>query len=90
MALISFKPITPSRRFRQDAVEKSLSKEKPLRKMRTLLKKSAGRNSSGRITVRHQGGRKKRFYRAVDLNDRRLVCLVRWLRYTTIPIVQLT
>lgn len=66
MALISFKPITPSRGFRQDAVEKSLSKEKPLRKMRTLLKKSAGRNSSGRITVRHQGGRKKRFYRAVD------------------------
>ena len=37
-----------------------------MKKLKTLLPKKSGRASSGRITVRHQGGRHKRFLREVD------------------------
>src|SRR3989338_1845947 len=36
------------------------------RRLKTILKKQSGRDSSGTVRVRHQGGREKRFYRAVD------------------------
>lgn len=39
---------------------------KPLKSLKTLNPKSSGRNSSGKITVRHQGGRQKRFLRHID------------------------
>lgn len=35
-------------------------------KLRTILKKNSGRDASGKVSVRHQGGRHKRFYRAID------------------------
>lgn len=35
-------------------------------KLRTILKKQSGRDASGKVSVRHQGGRHKRFYRAID------------------------
>jgi len=38
----------------------------PQRHLVTILKKHSGRNATGRITVRHQGGRHKRYYRAID------------------------
>lgn len=41
-------------------------KTKTLKKLRTLNPKSSGRNFSGKITVRHQGGREKRFLRHID------------------------
>ena len=37
-----------------------------MRKLKTILKKHSGRDSSGKVVVRHQGGRHKRFYREVD------------------------
>lgn len=39
---------------------------KPQKSLRRILKKHSGRNNSGRITVRHQGGRQKRYYRLID------------------------
>src|SRR3990170_7969514 len=36
------------------------------KKLKVILKKHSGRDSSGKISVRHQGGRHKRFYRSID------------------------
>jgi len=43
-----------------------ITKVKPEKRLIKILPKNAGRNNSGKITVRHQGGRKKRFLRQVD------------------------
>ena len=67
MAIKSFKPYTPSRRNMTvsafDGVDK---KAKPVPSLLQTVKKNAGRNSYGRITVRHRGGGNKRKYRIID------------------------
>jgi len=67
MAIKLFKPYTPSRRHMTvsgfDGVDK---KAKPVRSLLEPLKKNSGRNSYGRITVRHRGGGNKRKYRVID------------------------
>lgn len=67
MSIKSFKPTTPSRRHMTvsgfDGVDK---KAKPERSLTTTLNKNSGRNSYGRITVRHRGGGNKRKYRIID------------------------
>lgn len=45
----------------------SFSNTKPVKNLTTILKKNSGRDSSGKITVRHRGGRQKRYYRAIDI-----------------------
>ncbi len=62
----SFRPYTPSRRFITTVDYGELSKEKPVKRLLVTLKSHAGRNSAGRITMRHQGGGVKRRYRLVD------------------------
>ena len=66
MAVKTFRPITPSRRFMSVKSQDGLSKEKPRRSLLAPLKKSGGRNHSGKITSRHRGGGHKRRYRLVD------------------------
>lgn len=51
---------------------KILTKKKPEKKFLLMLKKKAGRGSSGRITVRHRGGGVKRFYRIVDFGQKKI------------------
>ena len=67
MSIKSYKPTTPSRRQMTvsgfDGIDKHARPEPSLT---TTLKKSAGRNSYGRITVRHRGGGNKRKYRIID------------------------
>ena len=67
MAIKTFKPYTPARRNMTvsafDGVDK---KAKPERSLVETLKKNAGRNSYGHITVRHKGGGNKRKYRIID------------------------
>ena len=67
MAIKSFKPYTPSRRNMTvsafDGVDK---KAKPERSLLETIKKKGGRNSYGRITVRHHGGGNKRKFRIID------------------------
>ena len=67
MAIKTFKPYTPARRNMTvsgfDGVDK---KAKPERSLVENLKKNAGRNSYGHITVRHRGGGNKRKYRVID------------------------
>lgn len=67
MALKKHAPITPSRRFREDLVLKGIVDQvEPEKSLLVVLNKNSGRNNTGRITVRHQGGRNKRFYRLID------------------------
>ncbi len=67
MAIKTYKPTTPSRRHMTvsafDGIDK---KAKPERSLLENLSKNAGRNSYGRITVRHRGGGNKKKYRIVD------------------------
>ncbi len=67
MAIKTYRPTTPSRRHMTvsgfDGVDKHARPEKSLVE---VLKKNAGRNSYGRITVRHQGGGNRQKYRVID------------------------
>lgn len=60
-----YKPTTPGRRKTSVVDTKGLSSVRPEKKLRVIKKKKAGR-SHGQITVRHQGGQEKRYYRLVD------------------------
>ena len=66
MGIKQFKPTTPSRRGMSVSTFEEITKSKPERSLVTSLKKNAGRNSYGRITVRHQGGGSRRKYRIID------------------------
>jgi large subunit ribosomal protein L2 len=46
--------------------KRELNKNNPEKKLITILKKHSGRNNQGKLTVRHQGGRQKRYYRIID------------------------
>lgn len=67
MSIKTYKPTTPSRRHMSvsgfDGVDKHA---KPQKELVELLKKHSGRNSYGRITVRHQGGGNRKKYRVID------------------------
>jgi large subunit ribosomal protein L2 len=67
MAIKTYKPTTPSRRHMTVSAFEGIDKKaKPERSLTEVLKKNAGRNSYGRITVRHRGGGNKQKYRIVD------------------------
>jgi large subunit ribosomal protein L2 len=65
----SYKPTTPSRRSLTTVDYGSLSKARPYKPLLLRLKSHAGRNSQGRITMRHQGGGNKKLYRIVDFKQ---------------------
>jgi len=65
MGFKKYKPVTPGRRNRLDVSAEFLA-VKPEKKLLTILPKHSGRNVTGKITVRHQGGRQKRFLRKID------------------------
>jgi large subunit ribosomal protein L2 len=71
MALKNFKPTTPSRRQLVLVDRSDLYKGKPEKALTEGLKKQGGRNNTGRITVRYQGGGHKRSYRMVDFKRRK-------------------
>ncbi|MCD8004390.1 MAG: 50S ribosomal protein L2, partial [Oscillospiraceae bacterium] len=67
MAIKTYKPTTPSRRHMTVSAFEGIDKKaKPERSLTENLKKNGGRNSYGRITVRHRGGGNKRKYRVID------------------------
>ena len=67
MAIKSYRPTTPSRRHMTVSAFEGIDKKaKPERSLTEVLQKHAGRNSYGRITVRHRGGGNKRKYRIID------------------------
>ncbi len=66
MAVKKYKPTTPGRRFASVVKHTELTKKRPEKKLTVARKQKSGRNSSGKITVRHRGGGHKRFYRIID------------------------
>lgn len=71
MPLKSFKPVTPSNRYKMWPTYEEITKTKPEKSLTQPLKKSGGRNNQGRITCRHIGGGHKRKYRLVDFRRRK-------------------
>ena len=66
MAIKSYKPTTPSRRQMTVTDYSGLSKTGPEKSLLEPMKKKSGRNSYGRITVRHRGGGNRTKYRIID------------------------
>ena len=71
MATKKYRPTTPSRRHMTTLDFSELTKKKPEKSLLEPVKKTAGRNSYGRITVRHHGGGNKRKYRIIDFKRKR-------------------
>ena len=72
MAMKTYKPTSPARRQMSNVDYSCLSKDAPERSLLTTVKKNAGRNSYGRITVRHQGGGNKVKYRIIDFKRNKM------------------
>ena len=66
MATVKFKPTTPSRRNMMSPSFDEVTKFSPEKSLLAKKKKTAGRNSYGKITVRHHGGGNKQKYRIID------------------------
>lgn len=66
MAIKNYKPTTPSRRHMSVVDYSGLSKVAPEKSLLEPMNKRSGRNSYGRITVRHRGGGNRRKYRVID------------------------
>lgn len=79
----SYKPTTSGIRFRLDIERGDLSKKTPEKRLLIKLKRHAGRNAQGKVTVRHQGGGVSRLYRLVDFkrNKDNIPALVSALEY---------
>lgn len=69
MPITIYKPTSPGRR--QSSVDSfsDITKFKPEKSLIQILKKNSGRNNQGKITVRHQGGGAKKYYRLVDFQQ---------------------
>ncbi|HLA17604.1 MAG TPA: 50S ribosomal protein L2 [Candidatus Limnocylindrales bacterium] len=66
MPLKSYRPTTPGLRFRTGPTFEEITTDKPYKPLLEPQKRGSGRNSQGRITVRHRGGGQKRHYRRID------------------------
>jgi large subunit ribosomal protein L2 len=66
MAVKKVKPTSPGRRFQDYSSFEEITSTSPERRLLRAIKKSGGRNTLGRITVRHRGGGHKRKYRLID------------------------
>lgn len=71
MSLKSFKPTTPSNRYKVLPSFDEITKSTPEKSLLQPLRKSGGRNNNGRITTRHIGGGHKKHYRLVDFRRSR-------------------
>ena len=71
MAVKTFRPLTPGRRFLTVASFSDITKKKPEKRLTITKKKSGGRNCYGRITARAIGGGHKQKIRNIDFRRRR-------------------
>ena len=72
MAIRTYKPTSPARRFMSVLTYEEITKKSPEKSLVEYLKKNAGRNKQGKITVRHQGGGNKIKYRVIDFKRNKL------------------
>jgi len=66
MAIKTYRPTTPSMRFKTTIDHGDLSADRPLKRLTRPKKRISGRNNKGRISIRHRGGGHKRLYRVID------------------------
>jgi large subunit ribosomal protein L2 len=66
MGIKKFNPTSPALRQMTVSTFEEITKKKPEKSLLVSLKKNAGRNAQGKITVRHRGGGEKRHYRLID------------------------
>ena len=71
MGLKTYGPYTPSRRNMTSVDNAEITKATPEKSLVVSLKKNAGRNNQGKITVRHRGGGSRRKYRIIDFKRRK-------------------
>lgn len=71
MGIKKFNPYTPSRRHMTGYDFSEITAKKPEKSLTVSLKKHAGRNNQGKITVRHRGGGSKRKYRIIDFKRKK-------------------
>ena len=71
MGIKTFRPYTPSRRNMTTLTNDEITKTTPEKSLLDTKKKNAGRNSYGRITVRHQGGGNRQKYRIIDFKRKK-------------------
>jgi large subunit ribosomal protein L2 len=72
MPIRKYKPTSPGRRSMSVSTFEEITKKEPEKNLIEPIKRKAGRNAHGRITVRHRGGGAKRFYRLVDFKRNKL------------------
>ena len=72
MAIIQYKPTSPSRRGTSVVSYRELDKVAPYAPLVVAKKKNGGRNNTGRITVRHRGGGVRRHYRIIDFKRNKI------------------
>src|SRR5207249_3425014 len=72
MPIRQYKPTSPGRRGMSVSTFEEITKTKPEKSLTVKLKKHAGRNNQGKITVRHRGGGAKRAYRIIDFKRNKL------------------
>ena len=71
MAIKKYKPTSNGRRNMTTSDFAEITADKPEKSLLAPLKRKGGRNNTGRITVRHQGGGHKRQYRVIDFQRRK-------------------
>ena len=83
MGLKSYRPITPTLRYKQIGDRKELSAVKPYKPLTEGIKRSSGRNNAGEITSRRRGGGHKKLYRIIDFKRQfaGLSCTVETIEY---------
>ncbi|MFW5820378.1 MAG: 50S ribosomal protein L2, partial [Bacteroidota bacterium] len=83
MAVKKLKPVTPGQRFKYASTFEEISSSSPEKSLLKSLKKSGGRNNTGKMTMRYMGGGHKRKYRIIDFkrdkND--MTAVVRSVEY---------
>ncbi len=83
MAVRKLRPVTPGQRFRIAPSFEEITTNKPEKSLLAPLKKSGGRNNTGKMTVRNIGGGHKRRYRIIDFkrDKRNMVATVKTIEY---------
>ena len=71
MGIKTYSPYTPSRRHMTGSDFSEITTSTPEKSLVVSLKKNAGRNNQGKITVRHRGGGSRRKYRIIDFKRRK-------------------
>ena len=71
MAIKAYNPTTPTRRFQTVSTFEEITKTKPESSLTVTIKRTGGRNSNGRVTVRSRGGGHRKKYRIIDYKRRK-------------------